>query len=57
MRRKYYKTKKEAQKALNVERAKGRLESAFLDIFKMPKGTRKHGWYAVCDELEYLNTY
>ena len=57
MRRKYYKTKKEAQKALNAERAKGRLESAFLEIFKMPKGTRKHGWYAVCDEFEYLNTY
>ena len=25
--------------------------------FKMPKGTRHAGMYAVCSELEFLNTY
>lgn len=25
-------------------------------VFKMPKGSRHHGEYAVCDDIEYLNT-
>jgi hypothetical protein len=25
-------------------------------VFKMPKGTRHHGEYAVCTEFEWLNT-
>lgn len=26
-------------------------------VFKMPKGTRCAGMFAVCTELEFLNTY
>lgn len=54
MKKKYFNTKKEAQKAKyerlqNVEQG--------LQVFKMPKGTRKSGKFAVCTEIEYLNTY
>jgi hypothetical protein len=51
--KKYFKTKKEAQKALE-ERI---TNNPSLKIFKMPKGTRRHGEYAVCTDIEYLNTY
>ena len=51
-RKKYYKTKADAKKALAL--AKG---SDQLQIFKMPKGSRKAGWFAVCDYMTYLNTY
>ena len=51
--KKYFKTKKEAQKALE-ERL---VNNPSLKIFKMPKGTRRHGEYAVCTDIEYLNTY
>lgn len=49
----YYKTKKEA-----IAAKKERLAARSWDdvhIFKMPKGSRKVGWFAVCSELEYLN--
>lgn len=53
--KKYFKTLKEARKAL-AERTKGHADG-WLGIHKMPKGTRHHGEYAVCSEMEYLNTY
>lgn len=52
MRRKYFKSLKEAKEALKTKNP-----YCGYSIFKMPKGTRKHGWYAVCTELEFLNTY
>lgn len=53
MKRKYYKTLSEAKQAHAV----AVITNPCIRIFKMPKGTRKHGWYAVCSEIEYLNTY
>lgn len=49
--KKYHKTLKEARQALKESR------NPSLQIYKMPEGTRKVGWYAVCTDLEYLNTY
>lgn len=53
MKRKYYKTLSEAKQAHAVAVK----INPFLHIFKMPRGSRRVGWYAVCTELEYLNTY
>lgn len=52
--KKYYKTKSEANKAKQARDAQGFIG---LHVWKMPKGTRHHGEFAVCTELEYLNTY
>ena len=49
--RKYFKSRKEAIKACEERR------NPFIKVWKMPKGTRHHGEYAVCSEMEYLNTY
>lgn len=54
MRQKYFETKQAAIKA-KEERSKNGVRD--LKVFKMPKGTRKSGKFAVCTELEYLNTY
>ena len=55
MTRKYYKTKNAAIKACNERNEK---ECVFYyGVYKMPKGSRKAGWYAVCTYLEWLNTY
>lgn len=53
--RKYFKSKTEARKALTERKSK----DCFCDdeIFKMPKGTRRAGQYAVCTHLDFLNTY
>lgn len=53
--KKYYNTKREANKARGLRLQ----QNPFADIhvFKMPKGTRKVGKYAVCSYIEYLNTY
>lgn len=51
--KKYFKTLGEARKAL-AERKKERTD---VDIYKMHKGTRHAGMYAVCSYMEYLNTY
>jgi len=55
MARKYFKSKDEARKALS-ERKRNDI-SCCDEIFKMPKGTRHAGQYAVCSHMEYLNTY
>ena len=52
--KKYFATKKEAMKAMKERDPYGLYG---LRVFKMPKGTRKAGWYAVCDDIEFLNTY
>lgn len=50
--KKYYKSKQIAIREANKHPAyKG------IHVFKMPKGTRHSGEYAVCTYLEFLNTY
>lgn len=51
---KYFKSKAEANRAKLDRDPQG---YKGLHVFKMPKGTRKAGWFAVCTELDYLNTY
>lgn len=53
--RKYFKSKAEAIKVRD-ERNEREMTSRYK-VFKMSKGTRHHGEYAVCTELEWLNTY
>ena len=53
--KKYFKTKREALKVCS-EHNKGK-GIEWYKVFKMPKGTRHHGEYAVCSEMEFLNTY
>ena len=56
MRRKYFQSKKEALKAceeLNKTFGSGKE----ISVYKMPKGSIHSGQYAVCDYIEYLNTY
>ena len=52
-RKKYFQYKCEAVEALKQYDPRGWYG---LHIFKMPKGSRKAGWYVVCSEIEYLNT-
>jgi hypothetical protein len=53
--KKYFKSKAEAIKACR-ERNNGH-STGYYKVFKMSKGTRHHGEFAVCSEFEYLNTY
>lgn len=46
--KKYFTSRKEAMAAAKERNT---------ECFKMPKGTRHAGKYAVCSRLEYLNTY
>lgn len=52
--RKYFKTRREAVAAC-AEQNRGK-SVEWYKVFLMPKGTRHHGEYAVCSEMEYLNT-
>lgn len=52
MRRKYFKTRREALIAANSQPA-----HRDLHVWRMPKGSRRAGQYLVATELEYLNTY
>lgn len=52
--KKYFKSKREALKVCS-ERNKGK-GIEWWKVFKMSKGTRHHGEYAVCSEMEFLNT-
>lgn len=49
--KKYYDTKKEATAA------KKALNNPMIHVWKMPRGTRNAGKYAVCTEIEFMNTY
>lgn len=53
--KKYFDNRKDAIKAARERNAGKGVE--WYKVFKMPKGTRNHSKYAVCSELEYLNTY
>lgn len=55
MKRKYFETRKEALQ--ECERRNRGMRIQYYRVFKMPKGTRNHGKFAVCSEFEYLNTY
>lgn len=52
--KKYYPTLKEARKERD---ARNKVHGEMYHVYRMPKGTRHHGQYAVCSEIEYLNTY
>lgn len=52
--KKYFATKSEANKALKTYDPTG---CYGLHVWRMPKGTRRAGQFAVCTEIEYLNTY
>jgi hypothetical protein len=52
--KKYFKTKREAEKVCAERNEQEHTEK--YKVFKMSKGTRHHGEYAVCTEMDYLNT-
>lgn len=53
--KKYFKSKKDAQAAA-AERNRSHYTSIY-HVYKCTKGMRHVGMYAVCDDLEWLNTY
>ena len=53
--KKYFSTKKEALKVCAERNKEKSIE--YYKVFKMSKGTRHHGEFAVCSEFEWLNTY
>ena len=53
--RKSFKSKKEALKACD-ERNKTFGSGKEIGVYKMPKGSRHSGQYAVCTYIEYLNS-
>lgn len=52
--KKYFKDKDEALQ--ECARRNMYKSCEYYKVFKMPKGTRHHGEYAVCSEMEFLNT-
>ena len=52
--RKYFKSK---AAALRARERRNQPYEKELKVFKMPKGSRHPGMYAVCTHLEWLNTY
>ena len=54
--RKYFASKKEALNACE-ERNNNFGSGKEISVYKMPKGSRHSGQYAVCSYIEYLNTY
>ena len=53
--RKYFKSKKEALKACE-ERNKTYGSGRDIGVYKMAKGSRHSGQYAVCTFIEYINS-
>jgi len=51
--KKYYRSKAEAKKACSERQQR----NPGIGVYKMPKGSKHSGEYAVCDYTEYLNTY
>ena len=51
--RKYFKSRKEALKACEE---RNKTHGNGTEVFKMPKGSRHSGQYAVCTFIEYLNS-
>lgn len=52
MRKKYFKSLAEARKVC-AERQK---QDPDIHVWKMPKGSRHAGQYAVCDHLTFINS-
>lgn len=52
--KKYFKKRSNAMKALKERKQAGEV---CIGVYKMLKGTRHHGEYAVCSYMEWLNTY
>ena len=53
-RRKYFDKLSDAKRALEERKREGRVD---VGVYKMHRGTRHAGKYAVCSYMEYLNTY
>ena len=53
-RKKYFDTKRQAIAACKLYELQG---DYGLGVYKMPKGSRHSGKYAVCSYIEYVNTY
>lgn len=51
--KKYYKKLSDARKALAILK---RSDLDDMGVYKMPKGSRHHGMYAVCSFMEWLNS-
>lgn len=51
--KKYFTSKKEANKA----REERLVTNPLLHVFRMPRGSRNAGKFAVMTEIEYLNAY
>ena len=52
--KKYFTTK---ARAVSARKQRDPFGSNGIRVYKMPKGSRHAGMFAVCTELEYLNTY
>lgn len=52
--KKYFKNRPDALRAMRERKSKGRVD---IGVYKMPKGSRHAGMYAVCNYVEYLNSY
>ena len=52
--KKYFKSRSDAFRELQERKKAGRVD---VGVYKMHKGTRHAGMYAVCSYMEYLNTY
>ena len=53
-RKKYFNTKSQSIKARELYESQGEYG---LGVYKMPKGSRHPGKFAVCSYIEYVNTY
>ena len=52
--KKYFKSKAAAKRVAAERNGNG---APIIGVFKMPKGSRHAGMFAVCSYLEWLNTY
>ena len=52
--KKYFDTLRAAIVSRRIRESKGEL---FLDVYKMPKGSRRAGKFVVCTYMEYLYSY
>lgn len=55
MKRKYFKSKAEANKFRDLYNEQE--NTTLYNVYRMPRGSRHPGMYAVCSFLEYVNTY
>lgn len=55
MKQKYFKTLSAARKACDQRNSAE--YTTLYHVYRMPKGSRHHGEFAVCTFLDYINTY